>query len=141
MLALQIPLTSLVELSEVIETEMLDLHFVRECLADSDQIRYGSDRVELGNFRGIDVFKITLLEPRLRQFRVVARVRKLPAQIIRNRIGAIDEITNLAIDLRVAAFELLVILTTVYAATDDAAVDVLIDGGAVHQRAGKADEV
>src|SRR6185503_13164563 len=106
MLALLVPLTSLVKLVEVVEPEVLDLNFLRECLADSDQIGYGSDRVKLGNFRGIDVFEVTLLEPRLRQFRVVARVSKLPSQIIRNRIGAIDEIANLTIDLRVAALEL-----------------------------------
>ena len=45
------------------------------------------------------------------------------------------KISDFAIDLRLAATDLFIELTAVYAATDDAAVDVLIDGGAVHQSA------
>src|SRR5215213_7959198 len=52
-----------------------------------------------------------------------------------------DQITDFTIDLSVTTAELFIKLAAMYAATDDAAVDVLIDCGAVHQRSGKADEI
>src|SRR6476661_102774 len=51
------------------------------------------------------------------------------------------EIADFTIDLGFATTEFFVVLTAVYTATDDAAIDVLIHCRAVHQRGWKADEI